>query len=180
MRSLITLAALLLIGVAASAQGSKTSSAPSPGVSRRAAKEAAFRAELAELIRSRNYRFMPITMQNIASGNTRYIFAYYLYMDVDGGAARVHLPVEFTSYVISTENFDSLVRNYAVEQQQGNWRISFSLLHEGESWFVELFISEATGQARLALVTREGVMRYIGTLSSPSARSAAQRSWGIF
>ena len=50
MRSLITLAALLLIGVAASAQGSKTSSAPSPGVSRRAAKEAAFRAELAELM----------------------------------------------------------------------------------------------------------------------------------
>lgn len=172
--------ALLLVGVAASAQEGDKPSAPSPSISRRAEREARFRAELTNLIRSRHFRFMPVTMQNIASGNTRYIFAYYLYMDVEGSMVRVHLPVEFTSFVITTTNFDSPVRGYVVDEVDDNWRITFSLINEGESWLVELFVAEATGQARLAIVTKQGVMRYIGSLSPLGGDSAAQRSWGIF
>lgn len=180
MRCTLFAAALLLVGVAASAQEDGKSSAPSSSISRRAEREARFRAELTDLIRSRHFRFMPVTMQNIASGTTRYIFAYYLYMDLEGSMARVHLPVEFTSFVISTTNFDSPVRGYVVDEVDDNWRITFSLINEGESWLVELFVAEATGQARLAIATKRGVMRYIGSLSPLGGDSAAQRSWGIF
>ena len=179
MRTMI-IAALLLVGAAATAQEGPRPSASSPSVSRREAKAAAFSAHIESLVKSRNYRFMPITMQNPSSGNTRNIFAYYLYFEVTGDMAAVHLPVEFRSYIINTVNFDSPVRSYSAEKVDTNWRIDFSVIHEGELWLVELFVSEVTGQTRLALVTKQGVMRYIGYLESADENVERSRSWGLF
>ena len=53
---------------------------------KREARREAYSAEIDAIVRSRNYIFRPITMQNVVTGNTRSIFAYYLYagIEVDG------------------------------------------------------------------------------------------------
>lgn len=105
-------------------------------------------------------------MQNVVTGNTRSIYAYYLFMGVSGDKVVLHLPVEFTSYVVDTVNLDSFVEGYTADFADGNWRITFSFMNGSERWLAEIFLSNITGQTRLALVTPKGVMRYIGTIES--------------
>ena len=133
---------------------------------RREARKMAYAAEIDDIVKSRNYIFRPITMQNVVTGNTRSIYAYYLFMGVSGDKVVLHLPVEFTSYVIDTENLDSFVEGYTATLDGSNWRITFSFMNGSERWLAELFLSNITGQTRLALVTPKGVMRYLGTLES--------------
>ena len=105
-------------------------------------------------------------MQNVVTGNTRSLFAYYMYAGITGDKVVLHLPVEFTSYVIDTINLDSFVEGYTATFDNGNWRITFSFMNGSERWLAEMFLSDITGQTRLALVTPEGVMRYLGTIES--------------
>ena len=106
-------------------------------------------------------------MQNVVTGNTRSIYAYYLFMGVSGDKVVLHLPVEFTSYVIDTINLDAFVEGYtATLDDSGNWRITFSFMNGSERWLAEIFLSNITGQTRLALVAPEGIMRYLGTIES--------------
>ena len=132
----------------------------------REARAVEYAAEIDAIVKSRNYIFRPITMQNIVSGNTRSLFAYYMYMGVTGDKVVLHLPVEFTSYVIDTVNLDSFVEGYAASLDGSNWRITFSFMNGDERWLAEIFLSNITGQTRLALVTPRGVMRYLGTIES--------------
>lgn len=160
---------MLLFGVATYAQDTPSATPTATGnhqnaKMRREARKAAFSANISRLIESRSYLFRPITMQNIVSGNTHNIFAYYLYVCVDGDKLTMHLPVEFTSFVISTVNLDAYTEEYKATLTDGNWRITFSFMNGAERWFAEYFISTITGQARLALVTPNGVMRYLGTI----------------
>ena len=166
---------MLLFGVATYAQDTPSATPTTTGnhqnaKMRREARKAAFSANISRLIESRSYLFRPITMQNIVSGNTHNIFAYYLYVGVDGDRLTMHLPVEFTSFVISTVNLDAYTEEYKATLTDGNWRITFSFMNGTERWFAEYFISTITGQARLALVTPNGVMRYLGTIEKASQR----------
>ena len=68
--------------------------------------------------------------------------------------------------VIDTINLDSFVEGYSATLDNGNWRITFSFMNGNERWLAEIFLSNITGQTRLALVTPEGVMRYLGTIES--------------
>ena len=159
------LATMLLASVVASAQVGETDTLSS-AKARREARREAYAAEIDDLVRSRNYIFRPITMQNVVMGNTHSIYAYYLFMGVSGDKVVLHLPVEFTSYVIDTVNLDTFVEGYTATLDGSNWRITFSFMNGSERWFAEIFLSNITGQTRLALVTPEGVMRYLGTLES--------------
>lgn len=141
----------------------------------REARKAAFSASVSRIVESRNYIFRPITMQNVVTGNTRDIFAYYLYAGITGDKVVLHLPVEFTSYVIDTINLDAFIENYTATLADGNWRITFSFENGNERWFAEFFLSTITGQTRLALVTPKGVMRYLGTLESGATITKKQR-----
>jgi hypothetical protein len=85
---------------------------------------------------------------------------------VSGDRVVVHLPVEFTSYVVDTVNLDAFVEGYTATLDGSNWRITFSFVDGTERWLAEIFLSNITGQTRLALVTPRGVMRYLGTLES--------------
>ena len=162
-----SLVAMLLTSVAANAQvGETTQDELSKAKSEREARKEAYAAEIDDIVRSRNYIFRPITMQNVVTGNTRSVFAYYLFMGVSGDKVVLHLPVEFTSYVIDTINLDSFAEGYTATLDGSNWRITFSFMNGSERWFAEIFLSNITGQVRLALVTPEGVMRYLGTLES--------------
>lgn len=164
------LVAMLCMSVAASADvGEMTGGedAQSKAKAAREARKEAYSAEIDAIVKSRNYIFRPITMQNVVTGNTRSVFAYYLFMGVSGDKVVLHLPVEFTSYVIDTINLDAFVEGYtATLDGSGNWRITFSFMNGSERWLAELFLSNITGQTRLALVTPEGVMRYLGTIES--------------
>ena len=163
-RRILLLVAMLAASVVASAQVGETDN--NTAKTRRELREQEFVANIDAIVKSRNYIFRPISMQNVASGNTRSLFAYYMYMGVSGDKVVVHLPVEFTSYVIDTVNLDSFVEGYTATLNDGNWRITFSFMNGSERWFAEIFLSNITGQTRLALVTPEGIMRYLGTLES--------------
>ncbi len=184
MKRAIILATMLLSGIVALAQSAQStqniSSAPSTSSvpatatntdadsakARREARKEAFAAEVSRIVESRNYIFRPITMQNVVTGNTRDIFAYYLFAAIAENKIVLHLPVEFTSYVIDTINLDAYIEDYVATLSDGNWRITFSFMNGAERWFAEFFLSTITGQTRLALVTPKGVMRYLGTLES--------------
>jgi hypothetical protein len=156
---------MLLVSVVARAAGGETDSLTS-AKAKREARKMAYAAEIDDIVRSRNYIFRPITMQNVVTGNTRSIYAYYLFMGISGNKVVLHLPVEFTSYVIDTVNLDSYVEDYVADFADGNWRITFAFMNGAERWFAEIFLSNITGQTRLALVTPRGVMRYLGTIES--------------
>lgn len=164
----IFLVVMLLLGVTTRAAVGETDSvdSQSSAKARREARKAAYSAEIDNIVKSRNYIFRPITMQNVVTGNTRSLFAYYLFMGVSGDKVVLHLPVEFTSYVIDTVNLDSFVEGYTATFDNGNWRITFSFMNGAERWLAEIFLSNITGQTRLALVTPKGVMRYLGTIES--------------
>ncbi len=170
----ILLVAMLLASVATRAAVGETDSLSnssnlpdsSSAKARREARKAAYAAEIDDIVKSRNYIFRPVTMQNVVTGNTRSIYAYYLFMGVSGDKVVLHLPVEFTSYVIDTVNLDSFVEGYTATLDGSNWRITFSFMNGSERWLAEIFLSNITGQTRLALVTPKGVMRYLGTLES--------------
>ncbi len=164
----IILVVMLLLGVTTRAAVGDTDSvdSQSSAKARREARKAAYAAEIDDIVKSRNYIFRPITMQNVVTGNTRSLFAYYLFMGVSGDKVVLHLPVEFTSYVIDTVNLDSFVEGYTATFDNGNWRITFSFMNGAERWLAEIFLSNITGQTRLALVTPKGVMRYLGTIES--------------
>ena len=167
------LAVMLLTGIAVRAEIGGADSLSKAKQAREARKEA-YVAEIDAIVKSRDYIFRPITMQNITSGNTRSIFAYYLYMGVVDDKVVLHLPVEFTSFVIDTVNLDAFIEGYHATFNNGNWRITFSFMNGTERWLAELFLSNITGQTRLALVTPEGVMRYLGTIES-GQKSAKKR-----
>lgn len=171
---IILLVAMLLVSVATRAAVGETDSLSnssnlsdsSSAKARREARKAAYAAEIDDIVKSHNYIFRPVTMQNVVTGNTRSIYAYYLFMGVSGDKVVLHLPVEFTSYVIDTVNLDSFVEGYTATLDGSNWRITFSFMNGSERWLAEIFLSNITGQTRLALVTPKGVMRYLGTLES--------------
>ena len=168
MLRLFTLAVMLFGGITARADVGETTQQDTLSRARlsRQARQEEYSAEIDAIVKSRNYIFRPITMQNVVTGNTRDIYAYYLFMGVSDDKVVLHLPVEFTSYVIDTINLDSFVEGYTATLDGSNWRITFSFMNGSERWFAEIFLSNITGQTRLALVTPEGVMRYLGTLES--------------
>jgi hypothetical protein len=159
---------MLLSSVATRAAIGETDSLSqlSSAKARREARREAYATEVDNIVKSRNYIFRPVTMQNVVTGNTRSIYAYYLFLGVSGDRVVVHLPVEFTSYVVDTVNLDAFVEGYTATLDGSNWRITFSFVDGTERWLAEIFLSNITGQTRLALVTPRGVMRYLGTLES--------------
>jgi hypothetical protein len=159
---------MLLSSVATRAANGETDSLSqlSTAKARREARREAYATEVDNIVKSRNYIFRPVTMQNVVTGNTRSIYAYYLFLGVSGDRVVVHLPVEFTSYVVDTVNLDAFVEGYTATLDGSNWRITFSFVDGTERWLAEIFLSNITGQTRLALVTPRGVMRYLGTLES--------------
>ena len=168
-RRVMILVAMLCVSIVASADVGETTigqDVQSKAKTAREARQAAYSAEVDAIVKSRNYIFRPVTMQNVVTGNTRSIYAYYLFMGVSGDKVVLHLPVEFTSYVIDTINLDSFVEGYNATFDNGNWRITFSFMNGSERWLAEMFLSNITGQTRLALVTPKGVMRYLGTIES--------------
>jgi hypothetical protein len=163
----VVLVVALMMGVATRAVGETDYKAEFlMSKAEREARAAEYAAKIDTVVKSRNYIFRPITMQNIVSGNTRSLFAYYMYMGVTADKVVLHLPVEFTSYVIDTVNLDSFVEGYTASLDGSNWRITFSFMNGDERWLAEMFLSNITGQTRLALVTPRGVMRYLGTIES--------------
>lgn len=142
---------------------------------RREMRAAEFTANIDSLVRSRNYVFYPITMQNVTSGSTGYVMAYYLFFKMQNDSVVVHLPFEFNNYVIYTENFDSPVEGYAETQNDGLWRVTYTVSNDGEKWVVELLVSNVTGQSQLAIATPDGTMRYVGTVEPDRSQKAKRK-----
>ena len=110
----ILLVAMLSVGVATHAAVGETDSLSqlSSAKARREARRAAYSAEIDNVVRSRNYIFRPITMQNVVMGNTHSIYAYYLFLGLSGDKVVLHLPVEFTSSLFSGSDYDVSLEIY--------------------------------------------------------------------
>lgn len=115
-------------------------------------------------VSSREWSFRPVTMQNPALGSTRDLEQYNLYFNLAGDVATVHLPVEWVSMSIFTEEFTVAIENYsATFVADDYWRILFTFEYNSEQWAVEVAAEPTTGKVELAMVTRQGTMRYIGS-----------------
>ena len=82
-RRAIALVAILCMSIVANADVGETTTGQdtqSKAKSAREARKEAYSAEIDTIVKSRNYIFRPITMQNVVTGNTRSVFAYYLFM----------------------------------------------------------------------------------------------------
>ena len=88
---------IIILSVVLTAKAQSNNDNENSARAKREAKKEAFAADISRIVESRNYIFRPITMQNVVTGNTRDIFAYYLYVGVTGDKVVLHLPVEFTS-----------------------------------------------------------------------------------
>ena len=118
MARMLLLVAMLVASLVAHARvGETDQKTMSKAKAERQARRDAYAAEIDGIVRSRNYIFRPIMMQNVVTGNTRSVFAYYLYAALAGDKVVLHLPVEFTSYLIDTVNIDSYIRRKHKEEK---------------------------------------------------------------
>ena len=162
MRKLSCLVAMLLLSLA-----TFVISAANRAVEHRLDNEEQLAVKIDTLLASRKWVFRPTTMQNPSLGTTRDVYAYNLSMALDGDNVTLHLPIEAVSYVIYTVSATLSVQNYSSSEVEGGWwRLLFTVEYEQEEWAVEVFVRPSTGEARVAIVAREWVMRYIGSLYS--------------
>ena len=92
---------------------------------------------------------------------------------------KCHVMDDGTMTAIETDFFDgkcdAYIEGYVATLDGSNWRITFSFMNGSERWLAELFLSNITGQTRLALVTPDGVMRYLGTIESGATITKKKR-----
>lgn len=161
MKRLVTVAAMLLAGIAAFSQ-----SRPRTTLSeRRSARAAEFRARADSLLHSGVYTFFPTTMQNIPDGDMRFVYDSYFYLHMDRDSVELHLPFEFVNYVIDTETFDSPVRNCTERPDSGYWSIMYTIDRDGIPWVVDMAVSYDTERTVLSISTPKATMRYVGYVS---------------
>ena len=159
------LVAMLLSGVATLSIRAEERHLPTDSLSRQAQRDVAFAEHVTAMVSSRRFIFRPIEMQSIELGTTRDTYAYNFFFSLDEQRAVVHLPFEMVSMVIYTEQFEAIAANYSSALVADSYyRILFTLEHASAEWAVEMVVPLTTGEVRMAIVTAEGTMRYIGSL----------------
>ncbi len=137
---------------------------------RRAAKAEAFAARIDSVVNSRNFVFMPNSMQEVPSGQMQLIYTEYFYLGITDDHVEVHLPVVRGGVMqyIQILNFDTFgVKGYQASRTSCGWNISFTVTDNQTSYAVNLLISTVTGEATLTLLTMNNTMRYVGYISNP-------------
>lgn len=133
---------------------------------RREQKALRYAQHIDSLVESRNYTFMPNSMQEYPKGMLRLVVANYFYFGFFSDRVEVHLPTEkwVTQYVYAV-NFDSSeLSNYKAVQQPWGWDVSFDFIEGGETWQAFLRVSTTTGETILTLISPQVSMRYVGWL----------------
>lgn len=124
-----------------------------------------FRHKIDSIVIARQWTFHPITIENVELGSTYDVYSYKLFFRLDDTQAVMHLPMEFTSLVIYTDDIVSTIDNYSAVALDTNLRrIAFTMPYNKDEWVVEMLISNRTSEAILAITTDKGIMRYLGSI----------------
>lgn len=139
---------------------------------RRAWRQQRFTERLDSLISSRNYIFLPNSMQRRPDGEIHLIYNAYYCFGLYTDHVEVHLPVEWgeTAYV-GVVNFDTMsIADYAAVPIQQGWNIRFRIEDAQKSYWADFVVSAHTAETILTLQTPQTTMRYVGELSSPTSK----------
>lgn len=135
-------------------------------VERRAYKAKLYAAKIDSLVQSRDYMFLPNSMQQRPEGMIRLVVANYFFFGMFIDHVEVHLPTErgLTQYV-EMLNFDSKsISDYTAERMQWGWNIAMTITNGDDIYHADLEVSTTTGETVLTLVTPALAMRYVGWL----------------
>lgn len=128
-------------------------------------RDSLFGHKIDSLILSRQWIFHPVTIENVELGSTYDVYSYNLFLRLNQERAAIHLPMEFTSLVIFTNNIDSTIDNYSVFALDDVLRrIAFTLYYNNTEWVVEALVSNRTSETIVAITTDKGIMRYLGSI----------------
>lgn len=128
-------------------------------------RDSLFAHRIDSIVIARQWSFHPITIENVELGSTYDVYSYKLFFRLDDTQAVMHLPMEFTSLVIYTDDIVSTIDNYSVVALDNNLRrVAFTMPYGNTEWVVEVLISNRTSEAILAITTDKGIMRYLGSI----------------
>lgn len=133
---------------------------------RRELKAERYAQHIDSLVQSRNYTFLPNSMQQYPKGMLRMTVANFFYFGFFTDHVEVHLPTERgpTQYVYSL-NFDSTnIRDYQASHQSWGWNVTFGFTGEDGDYQADIAVSTTTGETILTLATPLVTMRYVGWL----------------
>ncbi|MBP3356879.1 MAG: DUF4251 domain-containing protein [Rikenellaceae bacterium] len=141
---------------------------PMNRVERRRLKQEQFARRIDSLVASRNFVFLPNSMQELPGGTMQFIYNQFYYVGIFPDHVEVHLPTIRGGVVQYVEilNFDTFnVRNYSCARIQCGWNVSFDLSVDDQSYVVSMVICNTTGEVGLNLLTARNSVRYIGYLT---------------
>ena len=123
---------------------------------RRAERLAAYERHIDSLVESRNFRFMPQTMQQMPAGMMRNLVNPNYELTVMDGVVDVCLPFlkGYTPpyYPVVFNYILPSVSNYTTVQHEGGWTVTFSSwLYGGSNYIFTLDIYSASGSAVLTV-----------------------------
>lgn len=137
-------------------------------VERRRLKQEQFARRIDSLVASRNFVFLPNSMQELPGGTMQFIYNQFYYVGIFPDHVEMHLPTIRGGVVQYVEilNFDTFnVRNYSCARIQCGWNVSFDLSVDDQSYVVSMVICNTTGEVGLNLLTARNSVRYIGYLT---------------
>lgn len=160
MKKILTIVALLVIATGAWAQDNSNISMKHERAERRDARHAAYKEFVDSLVLTRDYEFVPQTMQMQPAGNMRTIynsgFGYYIsvypsYIQINIPIVKGYTPPYYTGML----NFDSFYPNgYIAIQEENGWSIKFSASGlDGNVYSFEFFVNYAGGETSLNVST---------------------------
>lgn len=144
---------------------------------RRQLKAERYAAYIDSLIASRNFVFLPNSLQELPGGTIRYIYNQFYYLGLFSDHVEVHLPAVRGGQVLYYEilNFDTFdLKNYRASRTQSGWIVTFNVTSGSSGdptvYAVNLAVCSATGEATLDLLTLHNTVHYVGYLEGVAGK----------
>lgn len=158
MKKVFLVFALVLISAGAWAQDNSKMVLKHERAERREARQASYKEYIDSLILTRDYEFVPQTMQMQPAGNMRMIYNPFYFVTVYPSYIQVHIPMVkgYTPpYYIGLLNFDSFYPNgYTAVQEENGWSIKFSAAGmDGNTYAFDFYVNYVGGEATLNVST---------------------------
>ncbi len=139
---------------------------------RREMRRLEYSARLDSAVMSRNYVFMPNSMEDITGGGQQLIYNQDYYAAVMGERVEIHLPLVLgrgLAEYIQIINFDTYdVRGYDVRRTGFGWSIAFEAAEQGvpdpSIYTINILVNIYTGETALNLTSGRNAMHYIGII----------------
>ncbi len=131
-----------------------------------------FIASVDSLVKSRNFVFMPNSMQETPGGFEQLIYNAFYYVAVQNDSLSVHIPAirGGLAEIIQMINFDTnIIRNYQRSAMPYGWSVTFDASGPNDiSYSFNFNIYTTTGETILIILSPVNSVKYIGNIQSIS------------